>query len=448
MNIIPASIHRRIAHRPNLVKIVDNIGWLFFDKILRMSVGLFVMVWVARYLGPEQFGLLNFATAFTGLFGAVAALGLQGIVVRDIVRDPESAKVTLGTAALLQLIGGLISFLLILGAIAYLRPDDALARSIVAILGSMMLLKASEVAVYWFESQVQSKYTVWVRNGVFLMFAGIKVLLILQQAQLIAFAWAILAEAAVVAMILLIVMDQCGPALTSLHVSADRAKTLLRDSWPLIFMGLMLSVYTKIDIVMVEYFLGSKATGIYSAAVTIAECWFFIPVVVVNTIYPALINAHEKINADFEEKIIYLYSVMFWFPFVVSFVLMLSSKFIFTNLYGSEYVDAVSVFQLYVWSGIFVFVITASSRWYLVKNNQIGLLYRAVLGAFLNVGLNYGLLPVYGLHGAATATLVTYFIVAYAYDWFDKHAREQAKYKIIAIISPQRIVQGLRGEPG
>ena len=90
MNLIPAFVHRRIAHRPNLVKIVDNIGWLFFDKILRMGVGLFVGVWIARYLGPEQFGLLSFAIAFVGLFGAIATLGLQGIVVRDIVRDPDS----------------------------------------------------------------------------------------------------------------------------------------------------------------------------------------------------------------------------------------------------------------------------------------------------------------------------------------------------------------------
>ncbi|WP_242479729.1 oligosaccharide flippase family protein [Lamprobacter modestohalophilus] len=85
MNLIPTFIHRRIAHRPNLVKIVDNIGWLFIDKLLRMGVGLFVGVWVARYLGPEQFGLLNFAPAFTGLFGATAYLRPDDTLARAIV---------------------------------------------------------------------------------------------------------------------------------------------------------------------------------------------------------------------------------------------------------------------------------------------------------------------------------------------------------------------------
>ena len=132
MNFISSFIHRRIAHRPNLEKIVHNIGWLFFDKILRMGVGFFVGVWIVRYLGPEQFGLLSFATAFVGLFGAFATLGLQGIVVRDIVRNPDCAPETLGTSAFLQFIGGVAAYLIVLVAITYLRPDDSITYTIVA----------------------------------------------------------------------------------------------------------------------------------------------------------------------------------------------------------------------------------------------------------------------------------------------------------------------------
>jgi O-antigen/teichoic acid export membrane protein len=220
LNLIPAFIHRRIAHRPNLAKIVDNIGWLFFDKILRMGVGLLVGVWIARYLGPEQFGLLSFATAFVGLFGAIAGLGLQGIVVRDIVRDPTSKEETLGTAAVLQLIGGMAAYGLILGTIFWLRPEDMLAKTLVAILGSMMLFKASEVAVFWFESQVQSKYTVWVQNSAFLLFAAIKVGLILNQAPLIAFAWATMAEALLVALLMFVILGFRGPRLRQLRMTA------------------------------------------------------------------------------------------------------------------------------------------------------------------------------------------------------------------------------------
>ena len=223
MNFISSFIHRRIGHRPNLVKIVHNISWLFFDKILRVGMGFFVGVWIVRYLGPEQFGLLSFAAAFVGLFGAFASLGLQSIVVRDIVRNLDCAPETLGVTAILQLIGGIAAYLIVLVAIAYLRPDDSIARSIVAILGSTMLLKVSEISVYWFESKVLSKYTVWVQNGVFLVFATVKVILILQQASLIAFVWTMLAEEVVVEIILHGVMNKYGVLLTKLRVSTKRA---------------------------------------------------------------------------------------------------------------------------------------------------------------------------------------------------------------------------------
>ena len=154
MHIIPSFIRQRISHRPNLVKIFDNMGWLLIDKVLRMGAGLLVGVWVARYLGPKQFGLFNYSLAFVGIFGAIAGLGLQSIVVRDTVRDPSSKAETIGTAASLLFISGALAYGCCLGAIFWLRPDDSLAKSLVAILGSVMLFKASEVALYWFESQV------------------------------------------------------------------------------------------------------------------------------------------------------------------------------------------------------------------------------------------------------------------------------------------------------
>jgi O-antigen/teichoic acid export membrane protein len=133
------------------------MGWLFFDKVLRMGVGLLVGVWVARYLGPEQFGLFSFTLAFVGMFGAVAGVGLQSIVVRDIVRDPTCKEETLGTAAVIQFLGGLLAYGCVLVAIFLLRPEDTIAKLLVAILGSIMLFRFSDVALYWFESQVLSK---------------------------------------------------------------------------------------------------------------------------------------------------------------------------------------------------------------------------------------------------------------------------------------------------
>ncbi|MFN4216334.1 MAG: oligosaccharide flippase family protein, partial [Brevinematales bacterium] len=97
-----------LSHRPMLLRVVENIGWLSLDKVLRMGVGLFVGVWVARYLGPTQYGLWNFAIAFTSLFGAFATFGIDEIVVRELVKTPEKTGVFLGTAFFLRVAGSFI----------------------------------------------------------------------------------------------------------------------------------------------------------------------------------------------------------------------------------------------------------------------------------------------------------------------------------------------------
>lgn len=416
MNIVPAFIRRRIAHRPNLVKIVDNIGWLFFDKVLRMGVGLLVGVWVARYLGPEQFGLLNFALAFTGLFGAIATLGLQGIVVRDIVRDPAGARLTLGTAAMLQLVGGLVSFLLILAAIAYLRPDDALSRTIVAILGAMMLLKASEIAVYWFESKVQSKYTVWVQNSVFLVFAAVKVGMILLEAELIAFVWAMLIEAVAVAAILLLVFNIRGQAITNLQASLRHAKKLLKDSWPLFLSVASITVYTKIDQIMIGSMIGDQAVGIYSAALRLSEIWYFIPTVIVASVFPSIVESKKKCEVQYHARLQKLYTTMVIMSVSVAIPVMLLSKHIVALIFGPEFSGAGFVLSIQIWSSVFVFLSLVNHAWYLAENLQKLSLQRTAFCASANIILNLLLIPEFGINGAAVALLIS---VAIAYGFFD-----------------------------
>jgi PST family polysaccharide transporter len=415
-----------------VVKIVDNIGWLFFDKVLRMGVGLLVLVWVARYLGPEQFGLLNFATAFIGLFGAIATLGLKGIVVRDIVRDPGGKEETLGTAAVLQFLGGLIAYGLILATIFWLRADDTLAKSIVTILGSMMLFKASEVAIYWFESQVLSKYTVWVRNGVFLLFAAIKVGLILQNAPLVAFAWAMMAEALVVALLIVLMLGLRGPQLSNLTASYKRAKILLADSWPLLLSGIAVMIYMKIDQIMLGQMTGDEAVGIYSAAVRVSEVWYFVPMAIVASVFPAILEAKKRSEKQYYDRLQRLYDLMVWLAIAVALPMSFLSTAIVTLLFGDAYAQAGSVLAIHIWAAVFVFLNLASGRWFLAENRQILALQRQVFGAMANIILNLLMIPQFGVIGAAWATVLSYAIAAMFADLAQSETRRMFLMKVSA----------------
>lgn len=437
MNLIPAFIRSRIAHRPNLVKIVDNIGWLFFDKVLRMGVGLLVGVWVARYLGPQQFGLFSFASAFVGMFGAVAGLGLKSIVIRDIVLAPKNSQLTLGSAAILQFLGGLLAYGLILGTIFLLRPNDALAKILVAILGSTMLFLASEVAVAWFESQVLSKYTVWVQNSIFLVFAIVKVVLILNEAPLVAFAWATMSEALMVALMMLVMLNLRGLKLKNLRATLSRANILLADSWPLLLSGIAIMIYMKIDQIMLGQMIGDDAVGIYSAAVRISEVWYFIPMMIVASVFPSILESKKHSEAQYSQRLQKLYDLMVWLSVGVALPMTFLSTPIVTLLFGEAFAASGPVLAIHIWTSIFVFLGVASGQWFIAENRQILSFQRTILGAILNIILNFILIPSYGPIGAALATVFAQCAVGIVSDALQKETRQMFLMKIRAF-SPFR----------
>ena len=433
LRYLPAGLRAKIEHRPNLLKILGNTGWLFFDKILRMGMGLLVGVWVARYLGPEQFGLFNYATAIVALFTAIATLGLNNIVVRDLVKHPEDASATLGTAFLLQMIGGGLALIAAVIAVSVMRPDDSTARIIEAIFGLAMVFKASDVVRYWFESKVQSKYTVWVENAAFLVFAAIKVALILNEAPLLAFVSIVLAEAILVAILLIAIYVQQGNKLAAWKYQFSRAKSLLRDSWPLILSGLAAMIYMRIDQIMLGQMLGDEAVGVYSAALRLSEVWYFIPMTIAASVFPAIIEARKKSHEVYHQRLKQLFELMVILALALALPISFLSESIMAVLYGPGFADSAQVLVIHVWTGLFVFSGVASSRWFIAENLQKYTFYRTLAGCGVNVGLNFVLIPRYGPIGSAWASVISQAVASVFFNALNSKTRPVFYMQIKAI---------------
>jgi O-antigen/teichoic acid export membrane protein len=246
-----------------------------------MGLGLLVGVWVASYLGPTQFGLLNYAIGLVSLFASAATMGLDTLAVRDSDRDryPEGQEVTLGNAFILQLAGGIITLLLAVTAMALVNPKDSLTLWLVGIVAAGTMFQSFETINFWFQSQVQSQYTTVAKNSVSLLVAGIHIGLILVQAPMIAFAWVTLAEVALAGLAIALVYQNRGNNFKLWRVSWQRSKQLLQESGPLVLSSLAIFISSKIDMIM----LGSvdkTELGYYAAAVKLWEICDFWPLII------------------------------------------------------------------------------------------------------------------------------------------------------------------------
>lgn len=397
---------------PGLKKVVSNIGWLFADKILQMGLSLIVGIWVARYLGPEQFGLFNYAIAFVALLGPMANLGLDTIVVRDIVRHPDSKNETLGTSLALKLSGGAVTTLLAFGAISLLQPQDNLTHWLVGIIAAGTIFQAFETIDLWFRSQVQSKYTVVVKNSAYILVCALRIALIQMQAPLIAFAWARFGELALAAVGLVMVYQTSGQDLKAWCSSLPRAKKLLTESWPLIVSGIAIYVYSTIDQIMLGSFNQTVQLGIYAAAVKISQIFDFIPSIMQISFFPKLTEAKAQGESEYIKKFQAYFDLTLILWIMVAIPVSLFSNYVVHFLYGDNYAASATVLSIYVWAQFGSGFGVARNAFIMIEGKAHNELYLTFTGASLNIILNWYLIPKYGAIGATVATLITYFVVA------------------------------------
>ena len=280
-----------------------NTSWLFAEKILRMFVGLFVGIWVARYLGPEQFGLFSYAQSFVGLFTAIATLGLDGIVIRELVKDESRRDELIGTAFWLKLIGA-FGVLLVLAVAVNFTSNDSYTNTLVFIIASATVFQAFNVVDMYFQAKVMGKYITYANLLSLLASSLVKIALIMSEASLEAFALTIVFDSVVLAMgYIYFYFKNSKFNIQNLKFNKSTAVALLKDSWPLILSGVVISIYMKIDQVMIQEMMGSEAVGQYAAAVRISEAWYFIPMVVASSLFPAIINAKKHSEEQYYARL-------------------------------------------------------------------------------------------------------------------------------------------------
>jgi len=437
IRFLPAVLREKVAGRDYLQNVISNTGWQFADNILRMGVGLLVGIWVARYLGPEQFGSLSYALALAALFSTFAMLGLDDIVVRDLVRDPEGKDVTLGTAFTLKIFGGSIAFLAALGTILMLRPADELSHWLVGIIAAGSIFQVFNIIDFWFYSQVSAKYIVLARNAAFLICSVLKIVFILTAAPLIAFAWVTLLEVVIGAAGLIIAYRTKGNRFGRWRFELARAQSLMRDCWPLIFTGVAATIYLRIDQVMLGELAGSEEVGVYSVAVRMVEVWVFIPTAVYWSVFPAIVEAKAQSEELFYNRLQLFYNSMALVAYGIAIPITFLGEWLVSVLYGEAYARGGVLLVFLIWTNVFTSLEMARSSLLMTMNWTRIYLVIVLMGAVLNVGLNYFLIPQFGGMGAVISSLVSYWFVAHGSCFLFRPLRKTGLMLTKALVYPK-----------
>lgn len=389
-------------------RFISNTAWIISGQIIQMLISFIISMLTARYLGPTNYGVLNYSASYLSFASALCTLGLNNIIINELIKNPTKQGDILGTSILLRFLSSLVSLFAVTLIIAITNSFNQ-TIILVAILQSLSLVFESvDVLNYWFQSKLFSKYVSITKVITCLIASLYKIYILVKSKSIFWFAFSASFEMICYIIVLIIVyFRNAGP---HFHISKEEGKLLINKSKHFIISGMMVAFYSQIDKVMIGQMIDQTAVGLYSTAIYICNIWSFIPMAIIDSARPVITENKISDERIYKKRISQLYSAIIWICITFGVFIFIFGDVVIKVMYGQAYINASKALKIVSWYCIFSFLGVARNIWMMNEN-----MYRyekiiALVGVLSNLILNYIFIPVWGIEGAAIATLFTQFV--------------------------------------
>lgn len=398
---------------------------LLLENLIRLTAVAAVSFWIARHLGPSQFGILNFASALMAIFLSVATMGFDAPVILRLTQTERPGEV-LGTVLFIRTIAGLLLLLLAVGLIFGLKQNEPTTLWVSVIVSLSIFVNAPTIFDYWFKANTSALLPATARTLGTLLAVAAKVICIVMGLGVIALAWTITLEALLTSIGLISVYLYATKRLTlnRLSVNQKLAKLLIVESWPYLLSAAAVVAYMKIDVVMLGYLSTNTETGIYSLAQKLSEVLYMVPIVLIDSAYPALAKRFLDSEQTDSRHGQMLFDLAVGGSLIATVVSVLLARPVIEFVFGESYQSSIQIFYLHAWSCVAIAMNTARHRWFATIGLQRYAPIVTVLGLLVNVLMNLALIPSLGAMGAAITTVASYFISGYLASFMFYELRE------------------------
>lgn len=410
---------------------VKNAGWIIGGRLANKALAFLVSILTARYLGPSNNGLIGYVTAYVTFFASICNLGINSVIIKDFVDNPEEEGVAIGTTLVLRAVSSALSAVMITG-IVWLMDRDPLTVLVAALSAVGLLFQVFDTLKKWFQAKLQSKYVAIGTLIAYVAVSAYRLVLLAMGKSVSWFAMATSVDYLAVAIFLLWAYRRKGGP--RLSFSMKKAKQLLKASSSYIIAGVMVSVYASTDKLMLKQMLDEASVGYYVTAVSLSTTWTFLLEAVVDSMYPSVIESYNQDKTLFEQRNRQLYAIVLYCALFVSLVISLLARPLISVLYGAAYLPTVGPLRIICWYTAFSYLGVARNAWMVCENKQKYLKYLYIASAVLNVALNLLLIPYWGPTGAAVASLVTQIFTTVCLPAMIPPLRPNAKLMVEALL--------------
>ncbi len=411
MNKIQLKIES-ISSNQALSKIIKNISWLFSEKIIIMALQLLSSIVIARVIGSDSFGKLNYLLALITLIEPLSSLGLNAILMREISKGIPERKV-ISTILIFRLISIIVSSLFFFYIYTKLSLIDNEDIYLFSIMLAFNTLTAFSFINYWFQYYVKSKVISIMRTLVTIIFVTIKLTCVYLAYDVSYLIFISSLEIGIIGIGFVVCFYMQGRTIRFKYIDFNYGIKLIKSSWWLILSGFASIIYLKIDQIMLGNLIDDSAVGVYAVAAKLSEVWYFIPTAIVASFFSKILSEKKKSDLSYYDYLQKIFILLYLISIVIAVTVTLLADFVVINLYGDEFIMSSMILKIHIWGGIFVFLRALVSKWIIAEDLMYISLLSHGFGAVINVGLNWFVIPEFGAIGAAYSTVIAYIFSSY-----------------------------------
>lgn len=402
-------------------KIFSNSFWLIIQQLYSMVTSFVLVALIARHLGPSDYGLINYCAAIITIFTTLSGLGLDNVIVSEVIRRPEKEGSYLGTALVMRLISSFVSYPLILAVIALINPGNHTLLIVAALQALGMVFQTYEVLVYWFRIKLKIKYVSIALICAVSVMSVFRIILLVKKAMV---GWFALSTS-VQAFVAVIIISACFAKKSDVRLKASLAdaKALLKLSYNCIISSMSIIIYMHADKIILEKMTDTTHVGVYSAAVMLATYWQFIPMALIDSSRPVVLEKKKISQNEYIDSFKLVMAGTNLLSFVFALLMSCFGWFLLGFVYGGEYLSAFVPLIILSWASFIGTSGSARSIWITGEGYYNYDKWFTVTAAVLNIGLDILFIWKFGIAGAAAATLITYVYEVLIVPLFFKETR-------------------------
>ena len=386
-------------------RIVKNASWIIGCKLLKAMLTLITTMLTARYLGPSNFGLINYAASLVTFMTPLMKLGLDSTLVYEIVKEQKKEGEIIGSSIIMCLTSAILSLAGMILFVLFANAGEIDTLIVCVLYGLSLIFSALEMIQYWFQAKLMSKYASISMLISYIIMTITQIYFLITNKGVYWFALSHSLDFLLISILLFIIYKK--KVTEKLSFSWNRCKELLNKSRYYIISSLMVTIFAQTDRVMLKLMVGNDSVGYYSAAVTCANMFAFVFAAIIDSIRPIVFEAQKKGEEPFNNSMIKMYCILIYFSLFVSLIMSLFSFFIINIMYGALYSESILALRIIVWYSTFSYIGSARNIWIMAKGLHKCLWRINLSGAVANIVINFLLIPKYGIYGAAIASLLT-----------------------------------------